>query len=74
MPEEKLSEVEIGNPPKKQFRVMIIKMIKELRKSWLVIKLLNNKWITGEIKGKKSEINENDYMKIHTCGMEQKQF
>ena len=30
MPEEKLSEVEIGNPPKKQFRVMIIKMIKEL--------------------------------------------
>ena len=32
MPEEKLSEVEIGNPPKKQFRVMIIKMIKELRR------------------------------------------
>ena len=52
MPEEKLSEVEIGNPPKKQFRVLIIKMIKELRKSWLVIMLLNNKLITGEIKGK----------------------
>ena len=43
MPEEKLNEVEIGNPPKKQFRVIIIKMIKELRKSLLVIMLLNNK-------------------------------
>ena len=32
MPEEKLSEVEIGNPRKEQFRVMIIKMIKELGK------------------------------------------
>ena len=75
MPEEKLSEVEIGNPRKEQFRVMIIKMIKELRKSWLVIMLLNNKWITREIKEKKKlEINENDYMAIHTCGMKQKQF
>ena len=29
-PEEKLSEVEIGNLPKKEFKVMIVKMIKEL--------------------------------------------
>ena len=30
--EEQLSHVEIGNPSKKEFRVMIIKMIKELEK------------------------------------------
>ena len=29
-PEEELSEVEIDNLPEKEFRVMIIKMIKEL--------------------------------------------
>ena len=29
-PEEQLSHVEIGNSPKKEFRVMIIKTIKEL--------------------------------------------
>ena len=29
-PEEELSEVEISNLPEKEFRVMIIKMIKEL--------------------------------------------
>ena len=29
-PEEELSEVKIGNLPKKGFRVMIVKMIKEL--------------------------------------------
>ena len=31
-PEEQLNEVEIGNLPKKDFRVMRIKMIQELRK------------------------------------------
>ena len=30
--EEQLNEVEIGNPPKKEFRVMIVKMIHDLRK------------------------------------------
>ena len=29
-PEEELSEVEIGNLPEKEFRVMIIKVMKEL--------------------------------------------
>ena len=29
-PEEELSEVEIGNLPEKEFRVMIVKMIKGL--------------------------------------------
>ena len=31
-PEEELSEVAIGNLPKKEFEVMIVKMIKELRR------------------------------------------
>ena len=31
-PEEQLSEVDIGNLPKKEFRVMIVKMIQELEK------------------------------------------
>ena len=30
-PEEELSEGEISNPPKKELRVMIVKMIKELK-------------------------------------------
>ena len=32
-PEEHLSDVEIDNVPEKEFRVMIIKMIQELRKT-----------------------------------------
>ena len=31
-PEEQLSEMETGNLPEKEFRVMIVKMIPELRK------------------------------------------
>ena len=31
-PEDQLSEVETGNLPNKEFRVMIVKMIQELRK------------------------------------------
>ena len=31
-PEEQLSEVEIGNLLEKEFRVMIVKMIQDLRK------------------------------------------
>ena len=31
-PEEQLSEVEIGDLPKKEFRVMTVKMIQDLRK------------------------------------------
>ena len=31
-PEEQLSEMEIANLPEKEFRVMIVKMIQELRK------------------------------------------
>ena len=31
-PEEELSDMEIGNLPEKEFRVINVKMIKELRK------------------------------------------
>ena len=31
-PKEELSEMEIGNLPDKEFKVMIVKMIKELRR------------------------------------------
>ena len=32
-PEKQLKEVEIGNLPEKEFRVMIVKMIQDLRKT-----------------------------------------
>ena len=31
-PERQLNEVEIGNLPEKEFRIMIVKMIQDLRK------------------------------------------
>ena len=31
-PEKQLNEVEIGNCPEKEFRIMIVKMIQDLRK------------------------------------------
>ena len=33
-PEEQLSEVEIGDLLEKEFRVMIVKIIQDLRKEW----------------------------------------
>ena len=32
VPEKQLNEVEIGNLPEKEFRIMIVKMIQDLRK------------------------------------------
>ena len=32
IPEKQLNEVEIGNLPEKEFRIMIVKMIQDLRK------------------------------------------
>ena len=32
IPEKQLNEVEIGNLPKKEFRIVIVKMIQDLRK------------------------------------------
>ena len=72
IPEEKLSEVEIRNLPKNEFRVMTINTIKEIRKTCLINMLLNNKWITEEIKEeikKYLETNENENMTIQTYGM-----
>ena len=34
IPEKPLNEVEIGNPPEKEFRIMIVKMIQDLEKEW----------------------------------------
>ena len=34
IPEKQLNEVEIGNLPEKEFRIMIVKMIQDLRKEW----------------------------------------
>ena len=33
-PEKQLNEVEIGNPPEKEFRIMIVKMIRTSEKEW----------------------------------------
>ena len=33
-PEEQLSEVEVGNLPEKEFKVIIVKMIQYLKKEW----------------------------------------
>ena len=32
-PEKQLNEMEIGNLPEKEFRIMIVKMIQDLRKT-----------------------------------------
>ena len=34
IPEKQLNEMEIGNLPEKEFRIMIVKMIQDLRKEW----------------------------------------
>ena len=33
-PEKQLTEVEIGNIPEKEFRIMTVKMIQDLGKKW----------------------------------------
>ena len=34
IPEKQLNEVDIGNLPEKEFRIMIVKMIQDLGKKW----------------------------------------
>ena len=53
-PEEQLSEVEIGKLPEKQFRVMIVKMIQDLRKR-MDAQINKN---TEQNKGKRMKRNE----------------
>ena len=59
-PEEQLSEVEIGNHLEKEFRIMIVKMIQDLRKRMEVrIKKkeeMSNKDLE-ELKNKQTEMN-----------------
>ena len=45
-PEEPLSEVEIENLPEKEFRVMIVKVIQDLRKRMTVQTKKNKKCLT----------------------------
>ena len=59
-PEKQLNEVEIGNPPEKEFRIMIVKMIQDLRKTMEAkIKKMQemfNKHLE-ELKNKQTEVN-----------------
>ena len=34
IPEKQLNKVEIGNPPEKELRIMIVKIIQDLREKW----------------------------------------
>ena len=34
IPEKQINEVEISNRPEKEFRIMIVKMIQDLKKRW----------------------------------------
>ena len=42
-PENQLSELEIGNLPEKEFRIMIVKMIQDLRKGMMKMQEMFNK-------------------------------
>ena len=59
-PQEQLNEVEIGNLPEKEFRVMIVKMIQDLRKIMAAqierIQKMFNKELEG-LKNKETEMN-----------------
>ena len=59
-PEEKLNEVEIGNLPEKEFRIMIVKMIWDLKKRMeAMIKKMQEmfKKDLEELKNKQTEMN-----------------
>ena len=59
-PEKQLNEVEIGNLPEKEFRIMIVKMIQDLRKRMEAkiekIQEMFNKDLE-ELKNKQTEMN-----------------
>ena len=59
-PEKQLNEVEIGNLPEKEFRIMIVKMIQDLRKRMEAkikkMQELKNKHLE-ELKNKQTEMN-----------------
>ena len=47
IPEKQLNEVEIGNLPEKEFRIMIVKMIQDLRMEKMQ-EMFTKDWITNE--------------------------
>ena len=59
-PEKQLNEVEIGNLPEKEFRIMIVKMIQDLRKTMEAkinkVQEVFNKDLE-ELKNKQTEMN-----------------
>ena len=59
-PEQQLNEVEIGNLPEKEFRIMIVKMIQDLRKRMEAkiekMQEMFNK-DTEELKNKQTDVN-----------------
>ena len=59
-PEKQLNEVEIGNLPEKEFRIMIVKMIRDLGKRleakiWKMQEMFNKD--LEELKNKQTEMN-----------------
>ena len=63
-PEEQQSEVEIGNLPEKEFKVMIVKMIQDLQKrmeAWTErIKEIINKELEEALKNKQTDERYNN--------------
>ena len=64
-PEEELTEVETGNLPKKEFKVMIVKMIKELgRRTDALSRQLE--FFNKELKKYKEQLNrEEEYNNLN---------
>ena len=55
-PEKQLNEVEIGNLPEKEFRIMIVKMTQDLRKTMEKVQEMFTKDLE-ELKKKQTEMN-----------------
>ena len=55
-PEKQLNEVEIGNLPEKEFRIMIVKMIHDLGKTMEKVQEMLTKDLE-ELKNKQTEMN-----------------
>ena len=56
-PERQLNEVETGNLPEKEFRIMIVKMIQDLRKRMEAKLEKMQEMFTKELKNKQAEMN-----------------
>ena len=55
-PEKLLNEMEIGNPPEKEFRIMIVKMVQDLGKTMEKMQEMFVKDLE-ELKNKQAEMN-----------------